>query len=130
LDTGSDFTAFPCKLCNSKHCGKHNNPWFNQKGTKTISEFKCNSYFEKYKCKMCMPDKQCKFERIYSEDIHDGLKGPVYFDVMTIGDGKDILSPPAGYKNLKIYKNSFLDKRRRYLNPVKMMFGCTINEPK
>lgn len=49
---------------------------------------------------------------------------------MTVGDGDDILAAPTGYKKSKIYKSSFLDKRRRYMTPVKGLFGCTINEPR
>ena len=132
LDTGSDFTAFPCNRCTKENCGKHNNPWFNEKKSKSISKLKCNAKFGGYMCTNCM-DMQCKFERHYSEEEdgnNKGLVGPVYLDNMTIGDGKDILAGPTGYKTSQVYKDSFLGDRRRYLNPFKMLFGCTINEPK
>ena len=53
FDTGSDLTAFPCDLCKEGHCGKHNNPIFDQKKTSTISDLKCDSSFQNWKCKAC-----------------------------------------------------------------------------
>lgn len=60
---------------------------------------------------------------------NDGLYGPIFIEEMTVGDGDDILAPPAGYESNKQYKKSENQVRRRYIDPVSMMFGCTVNEP-
>ena len=129
IDTGSDFTAFPCNLCSINNCGHHENPWYDQKTTKSISSLQCDTYFGNWKCVVCQPDNQCGFERRYAESVDDCLKGPVYVDEVTVGDGDDILSPPLNHEQTRAFKDSLHSARRRYIDPIRLPFGCTVNEP-
>ena len=116
FDTGSDLTAFPCDLCKEGHCGKHNNPSFNQKDTNTIFDLKCDATFGNWKCKACDHDNQCKFERLYTESVgNDGLYGPIFIDDITVGDGDDILAGPSGFEESEAYKKTETEVRRRYI---------------
>jgi len=114
IDSGSDFTAFPCNTCDGQHCGVHENPWFNLKNTSTAHQMKCHEQFLNYKCNICNSEGNCVFSRTYSEDRLNSLSGNIYTDFVTIGDRE--VSATSTVK-------------KKMLKPQKLAFGCTLNEP-
>lgn len=116
LDTGSDFTAFPCSTCDSNHCGVHDNPWFNLDSSPSVKKVKRYDKLLNYHCQSgSRKNDNCSFSRRYTENTSDALRGHIYKDVVSLGDGEDSLDSDVSKK--RIYK------------PENFFFGCTENEP-
>jgi len=63
VDTGSHYTAFPCKGCNS--CGSHTDPYFDVEKSSTARTSTCTECRESFSCKAT--SKRCEFNQHYSE---------------------------------------------------------------
>lgn len=116
VDTGSDFTAFPCNKCPDGQCGKHIDPYFQTKKSSTLKRMKCGGRFMETQCRKCDLDGNCFFRRMYAEENGSGkgLFGHVFTDIVTVGDAVD---------------NDDGTSQARILKPSRMMIGCTENEP-
>lgn len=106
IDTGSHFTAFPCKGC--ENCGEehHTDPYYDPDLSETFQALGC------YKCQLgaICKDRRCYFSQAYTE----GSSWEAYQveDMVYLG-GRDMLA---------------MADRRNTDYAVPFMFGCQISE--
>lgn len=121
VDTGSDYLAFPCSLCNAGQCGKHNNPVFNIKSDSTIKVMPCGSKFENFTCSKTCMGQQCGFKRSYLEG--SGLSGVVFQDYI------GVIAPQETQTGNTAIKKPLVNQPKVQTFPRALgLFGCTTQE--